>query len=120
VSSPVDMWEDGLPHTPSGPILRRTFGPETTGLRILSRAEERRRRRLRTRYAIATDLDRRIARLGYRPATSRDRGSVADSGTRGRGTMVATTELSGDSKSSRSPISAALSSSASPAYRSSA
>ncbi len=25
---------------PSGPILRRTFGPESTGLRILSRAEE--------------------------------------------------------------------------------
>jgi hypothetical protein len=35
------------------------------GLRVLSGAEERRRRRLRTRYAIAVDLDARLARLGY-------------------------------------------------------
>lgn len=50
---------------PTGPILRRTFGPESTGLRILSRAEER-QRRLRTRYAIAVDLDREIARFRSR------------------------------------------------------
>jgi hypothetical protein len=28
---------------PSGPILRRTFGRETTGLRVVPAAEERRR-----------------------------------------------------------------------------
>lgn len=51
---------------PYGPIRRRTFGPETTGLRVLPRSEERRRRRLRTRYAIAVDLDRRLRELGNR------------------------------------------------------
>jgi hypothetical protein len=53
---------------PYGPILRRTFRPSTTGLRVLSREEERRRerrRRLRSRYAIATDLDHRLRALGY-------------------------------------------------------
>jgi hypothetical protein len=55
--------------TPTGPILRRTFGPETTGLRVLSAAEERRRAqpRYRSRVAIALDLDRRLRALGYRP-----------------------------------------------------
>jgi hypothetical protein len=54
---------------PIGPILRRTFGPETAKLRVVPAEEERRRerrRRLRTRYAIATDLDRRLAALGLR------------------------------------------------------
>ena len=50
---------------PIGPVLRRTFGPESTGLRVLSRTEERRRRRLRTDYAILADLDRRLEALGY-------------------------------------------------------
>ena len=45
-------------------ILRRTLGPDATGIRVLSRADEA-RRRLRTRYAIAVDLDRRLASLGY-------------------------------------------------------
>lgn len=53
---------------PAGPILRRTFGRETTGLRVVPADEERRRRRrLRTRYAISTDLDRRLRALGYEP-----------------------------------------------------
>ncbi len=53
--------------TPTGPILRRTFGPETTRLRVLSVQEERRRarRRYRSRLAVAFDLDRRLAALGY-------------------------------------------------------
>ena len=55
--------------TPTGPMLRRTFGPETTGLRVLSADEERRRARprYRSRIAIAFDLDRRLRALGYRP-----------------------------------------------------
>lgn len=53
---------------PHGPILRRTYGPEVTGLRVLTSAEERRRerRRFRSGLAIATDLDRRLRALGYR------------------------------------------------------
>ena len=52
---------------PIGPVLRRTFEPETTGLRVLSAAEERRRARpkVRSRLAVAFDLDRRLAALGY-------------------------------------------------------
>jgi hypothetical protein len=58
---------------PCGPILRRTFGPETTGLRVLTPAEDRRRvrRRSRSRLAIASDLDRRLHALGYRSASYR-------------------------------------------------
>ena len=53
--------------TPTGPILRRTFGPESARLRILTAAEERRRSRprFRSRLAIALDLDRRLRALGY-------------------------------------------------------
>ena len=53
--------------TPTGPILRRTFGPETTGLRVLSAAEERRRARpmFRSRLTVVFDLDRRLSALGY-------------------------------------------------------
>jgi hypothetical protein len=50
---------------PFGPILRRTFGPATSKIRVLTRAEERRLLRPRTRYAIAHDLDRRLRALGY-------------------------------------------------------
>ena len=51
---------------PSGPILRRTFGPDVTGLRVLTSDEERRRRRrFRSCLAVATDLDRRLRALGY-------------------------------------------------------
>lgn len=54
---------------PYGPVLRRTYGPTVTRLRVLSTAEERRRARMRfrSRLAIAVDLDRRLAALGYRP-----------------------------------------------------
>lgn len=52
--------------TPTGPILRRTFGPDTTRLRVLTAEEERhRRQRFRSRLAIALDLDRRLRTLGY-------------------------------------------------------
>jgi hypothetical protein len=52
---------------PAGTILRRTFGPQTTRLRVLTAEEERRRARprYRSRLAIALDLDRRLAALGY-------------------------------------------------------
>lgn len=52
---------------PTGPILRRTFGPGVTRLRVLTSVEERRRqrRRFRSDLAIATDLDRRLRGLGY-------------------------------------------------------
>ena len=52
---------------PTGPILRRMFGPETTRLRILTPEEERRssRSRFRSRLAVAFDLDRRLQALGY-------------------------------------------------------
>ena len=52
---------------PMGPILRRTFGPTSTGLRVLSIAEERRRARPRypSRLAVRADLDRRLEALGY-------------------------------------------------------
>jgi hypothetical protein len=51
---------------PTGPMLRRTLGPETTGPRVLSADEERRRARprYRSRIAIAFDLDRRLQALG--------------------------------------------------------
>ena len=50
---------------PSGPILRRYFGPEITKLRVMSRREElelerRQLTRLRSR------LDARLRALGYR------------------------------------------------------
>jgi hypothetical protein len=55
---------------PIGPVLRRTFGPETTKLRVVPAEEERRlarRLRLRFRFGIARDLDldRRLRALGY-------------------------------------------------------
>jgi hypothetical protein len=51
---------------PYGSILRRTFRPETTGLWVLSAEERHRaRRRLRSRLAIASGLDRRLDALGY-------------------------------------------------------
>ena len=54
---------------PFGPVLRRTFTPEQTGLRVLSAQEERRRARSRYRSRLATvfDLERRLRDLGYRP-----------------------------------------------------
>ena len=54
---------------PYGPILRRSFGPESSRLRILTAEEERRRARprLRTRFARDHDLDRRLQALGYAP-----------------------------------------------------
>ena len=52
---------------PTGPILRRTFGPGVTRLRALTSVEEPRRLcgRFRSDLAIATDLDRRLRGLGY-------------------------------------------------------
>jgi hypothetical protein len=50
---------------PYGPILRRTF---ETKLHVVSTEEARRRRRRRrnrSRFAIATDLDRRLRALGH-------------------------------------------------------
>jgi hypothetical protein len=57
---------------PTGPILRRVFGPQTTRLRVFSVEEERRRARprYRSRLAIAIDLDRRLAALGYRSSSA--------------------------------------------------
>jgi hypothetical protein len=57
---------------PFGPILRRTWGPESFRLRVLTPEEERRRGCRCTRYAKATDLDRRLARLGYAGSTRRE------------------------------------------------
>jgi hypothetical protein len=51
---------------PFGPILRRTWSAESSRLRVLTPAEERRRARCRrTRYVMDTDLDRRLRALGY-------------------------------------------------------
>ena len=58
--------------TPSGPILRRTFGVETTRLRVLSVEEERRRRSLADlRPRRNAGLDARLALLGYPSRRSR-------------------------------------------------
>jgi hypothetical protein len=54
---------------PSGPILRRTFGPATTKLRVMSRAEERAlERRQRTRHRSSWGvlrMDARLRALGF-------------------------------------------------------
>jgi hypothetical protein len=50
---------------PFGPLLRRTWGPESSRLRVLSPEEERWRARRPSPYAKATDLDRRLRALGF-------------------------------------------------------